>query len=1150
MKVFGYTKKGGKHWFKSDPYADKEIESIIDPEGGSEVSLPTAIPSPFARIDLVKTAFKNIGKTPELRSYKRNDNIIASSEDEKLVSDSLDISEILFNIDSLKNRIRIIVWNRVEEIVKLKNGTPEHRRLAETLELYFDEDQKAYNFDLTDNFYLIECDHKIIGCTSPVTMFFASGNDLSHARIRLLSNDESFDNKYTPLYERDEHFQKYLYSLFRAYPVLSSRLKFFGEYLKRNLEILNKTNPALYDQVNRLLANDLQSTYSELDTGISGQTVELLYGITLRKRKKGDIIDRLKNSDFIIASDKYKGALTPLVLQNHLTKANFRYAEDEWDKTFRVPYFDPEADLSRRWLPGITLQYPYLTVSDFLETQLVRLIYPIYKEKFFDGNFSPEVGDDLKGYLLPLKPLFFEYFDSQDLVSTMAGKPKIDMIQGAAGSVKVVLRIPVKRDGEYISFERIYHTSSENNPLSADPEQKKGIIVEHQVGLTIFPFIKTGMPEIKAYYRTQLIDRDVFGAQKEAQFELRFFQDANKDPIPIEAKKNRRVKAADYVSSQYYVLNDEFDYVQIKNIIGGGASAMIIPRWNVYRPGNEVYSFSVDFGTTNTHVEYKTEADSIKPFDIKSNEIQIATLFHPDKLDGIRQESADDIYQLIDYEFIPKLIGKNEEYSFPHRTVLAESHSLNIDTDATYTLADFNIPFIYERKEDKDRIKSNLKWAKKERGNEKRIRAYFENLMMLMRNKVLFGKGNLKETQLIWFYPSSMKLGRKSQLENTWNELFQLYFRGTKKPVGITESLAPFYYFKGTNKLHGGAYKPVVSIDIGGGTTDIVIFQDNKPLLLTSFKFAANNLFGDGYSEYGAASSNGMINKYQPHYEKLLLNNNYPDLLKVLRAIREKNKSEDISAFFFSIENNPSISASRQYSFNALLANDEDVKIVFLYFYSAIIYHIAKLMKLKKVVLPTYLIFSGTGSKVLSVITTDMTILAKLSTLIFENVYQESFDVDGLSIETEKDMPKEVTCKGGLMSNEQDLDIELHKIKHTLTCLEEKGFDTLRYDQLDATVKQHVVDYIQEFNKFFLALNQKFSFIDHLNVSSASLDLFKRESAKHIRDYLEDGLAFNKKMDDVMAEDKELEESLFFYPLIGIVNNMITQLSRLSPITH
>lgn len=108
-KVFGHTNRGGKDWFHSDAYSDKEIEAIKDPEGGSGDSLSPAIPSPFARIDLVKTAFRNITKTPELTAYSKDGHVLAGRMDEKLVSDCLDLAEMLFNSDSLRDNLKIIV---------------------------------------------------------------------------------------------------------------------------------------------------------------------------------------------------------------------------------------------------------------------------------------------------------------------------------------------------------------------------------------------------------------------------------------------------------------------------------------------------------------------------------------------------------------------------------------------------------------------------------------------------------------------------------------------------------------------------------------------------------------------------------------------------------------------------------------------------------------------------------------------------------------------------------------------------------------------------------------------------------------------------------------------------------------------------------
>src|SRR5690606_2791123 len=155
----------------------------------------------------------------------------------------------------------------------------------------------------------------------------------------------------------------------------------------------------------------------------------------LRKRKKEDIVKSLESSDFVINSTKCNNKLKPLVLQNHLAK-KFKYANDVWDNKINVPYIDHESVLERRKLPGINIQYPYLTVSDFLEPYLIRLVYPIDYEKFFNGNLSVESGDDSKGYILPLKKTFFDYFDVVDLVYESVSGPKIEMVQGAVGLVR------------------------------------------------------------------------------------------------------------------------------------------------------------------------------------------------------------------------------------------------------------------------------------------------------------------------------------------------------------------------------------------------------------------------------------------------------------------------------------------------------------------------------------------------------------------------------------------------------------------------------------------------------------------------------------------------------------------------------------------
>src|ERR1035437_7268765 len=593
-KVFGYSRSGGKNWFASDSYSDKEIEAIKDPEGGSEITLPTAIPSPFARMDLVKTAFRNIAKTPSLKAYNTDGIVIASSEDEKLVSDCLDLAEMLFIIDSLEHKPNFIIWDKEVELKKLKQGSEEHKRLGETLELYLDQDKESYNFDSLRKIFLIEYNHKIIGGTSPVTMFFTTANDLSDAQIKLTMNDFAFDNNYASLYERDAEFQKYLHHLLKANKFLTSKMCELANYLEKNVKILNTKNKQLYSEINKQIPEDFYKLYAELNTGTANNDVEVL-GVGLRKRKSEDIINYVSNnSEFRINSSKVVGENKPLVLQNDFSK-EWIYAKDIW-KNFKVPYFE-NAILSKRRLPEINITYPYLTISDFLEPYLIRLVYPINKEKFYDGSLLIETGDDTKGYLLPLKPKFFEYFNSQDLLTNLPEKPKIELIQGVAKSVKVSLKIPVTKKGEYISFERIYKDS----PGVMNEQLNHGEILEHQFGITIFPFIKINIPKVKPFYRIQLVDRDIAGDLKMANYDLKFYSNNIVETELSAISKLRSNKQIHSASSKYFVLNHEFDFIQVKSQFANG---IVIPKWKLYEAGNKEFKFAIDFGTTNTHIEY------------------------------------------------------------------------------------------------------------------------------------------------------------------------------------------------------------------------------------------------------------------------------------------------------------------------------------------------------------------------------------------------------------------------------------------------------------------------------------------------------------------------------------------------------------------
>lgn len=1155
MSKIGYTNKGGQHWFNSNAFTENEIESIKDPQGGAEISLPTAIPSPFARIDLVKTAFRNISKSPNLKAYTKDGNVVAGKDDEKLVSDALDLAEIMFNYDNLKDKLKIIVWDKEREIEKLKQSDNlGHRNLAETLELYLVPDKKdkkeSNNFDLLKRLYLVEYGNKIIGCTSPVTLFFATANDLTHAQIQLTGNDITFDNKYAPLYERDPEFQIYLYSLFKSNQELSKNLKVINDYLEINLKILDTVNHKLYEEIKNLNSEYYFNNFDVLDTGISGDAIEII-GIALRKRKKQNIINYIQTSDFIIKSNKYSGALKPLVLQNNLNNHSLRYVTENWNNRITIPYHSNETILENRKLPGVNIQYPYLTVSDFLEPYLIRLVYPINKEKFFDGNLNIDSGDDTKGYILPLKKQFFDYFDTSDLLGSSMKNPKIELIQGTGGVVKVILKIPIVKEEEFISFERIYYPSPENQIEKPDEENNKGTIVEHQFGVTLFPFIKTNISNIEAFYRVQLVDRNVgSSAFKNSDYQLNFYQNQqinNELKVINEKTKERRSKnRGEGATSQYYVIENEFDFITIKDNSNPNISGVIIPQWDRYTGGANLFKFAIDFGTTNTHIEYREGNGASKPFDVENDEL-IATLFDPERTpDDFGGTGAIDIKELVNHEFIPRRIGKLSPYKFPIRTVIAENETLNSNL-TSHPLADYNIPLIYEKEIHKDRITSNLKWSN---AGDRRVEFFMENIILILRAKVLKNKGDLSKTELVWFYPSSMHVQRIGEMQTKWSNLYKKYFGNENienKIKSLPESLAPFYHFKGN--LPGGT---TCSIDLGGGTTDIVILKSENPVLISSFRFASNAIFGSGLETYSTSINNAIVNNYIPHFETLTNENGLTKISQLLSSIKDTNKSEDIAAFLFSLSEHATINDREHFSFSKKLQGDKDLKIVFIYFYAAIIFYLAKLIEKRadlSIDAPDHVIFSGRGSKLLKIITDDTSVLVEINKLIFKKVFQKDFTSKKQSIEFEEDIPKEVTAKGGIAVKMAEVPSkeEILKLQTTINCTIMKANQDLKFN-LEISDKNEIVNFIKSFNEIFNEITIEFinkKFI----LNSDAVDYFLENINDYLMENLDRGVkyvqAFEKKKDT-----DSIEETLFFYPLIGAINNLSNHLSQLKQVNN
>ncbi len=1165
---------GREDWFTSEQYVKDHINAIKDPEDGHTTHAPTSVPSPFAQMDLVRTAFANIAKDEE-------NTFGGTPIDLKLVSDCFDMGEVFFNYERFKNKISIVTWNKKDDLntlLKEEKTNPKHYRLGRALKLFLEQDAEAFNFNDTDKLFLLKWGDRIIGGTSPSTLFFTTSNDLSWIEIEMPNGDRLFDNGYMHLHERDENFQLFIYGFQKAMgSAFGSKFKDIATYLRINKEILRGSNPTLHEKLEKLTVTSYHDNYNPLKAADS-EFVNVLNQRLLVNKMAAQATDdgQPAVNDYLIHSDIYKGDNKPMVLiKNHDGKSRFSQpliSPYKVDFT-RVPYANAIADLKDRELPGITsIKYPHVLLSDFLEPYLIRLVYPMNKERYFDGYLRNS--KEQKDYLLPIKRTFFDYFTTEDVMKkVMPDGKKMFELNAMGDGINAILRIPIHGGVSYITYERLYMPSVNQMEIPRpDEEKNKGVIVENQFGMTIFPFVKSSVETaIPADYRIMLIDRDTQPHTSRNEYNLSFYANSNSNQLSCTDRRVRSQKKTNAGETTHiYVLEKNFDYVQVRN---GVAQGIVMPIFIKDSEGTKAFSFAIDFGTTNTHIEYCTkDAPTPRPFDITGlgNDMQVGCLHDVtfiDKDASLNGSRATNLY-VIPKQLLHEVISEVGFFRFPQRTILTENEKLSYNGN-TYALADFNIPFFYEKQAIPEFTtpSTNLKWSNYTVDDKagRRVEAFLEHILFMIRTKVLQNGGDLKKTKIIWFYPYSMNEGRINSLEEDWNKLTKKYIDPETPPLKLSESIAPFYYYKKNGLIKAGT-KPAVCIDIGGGTSDLVIFENNNPIFLSSFRFAANTIFGDAFSDYGAARSNGFVQKYKAKIEQLLTENNLIELMRVYEAIAATERSEDIITFFFSLENNTTVKSKLPYNFTDLLKRDEDLRIVFIIFYIGIVYHLAKIMKLKGKNKPRYLTFSGTGSRSIDFITTNAKTLENLTKVVIEKVYGDTYDSDGLNIVRETVRPKEVTCKGGLMVNyDNDLkgfDFDTIKMallgtetpffinepdaffeKYPPSVKKEEG-DKITYDDINADVLESVKKEIEDFIDFVFNVHKVFNFNEKLGVRLKSIDWYKTELKRDIIENITAGLDLRRNEASSDQNSNPVAESLFFYPLTAAINHLAFEIYK------
>ncbi|MCC2779712.1 cell division FtsA domain-containing protein [Parabacteroides distasonis] len=1115
-KVFRLYKEGTttyEDWNNSPafPYNSASRDTIEDPDGASACHEITSIPSPFARIDLIKAAFKEVCK-----SGKNNlSNLDGNTIFHKMVSDTLDVAEIFFNIDKFNGKVEIIKWDWSIMLTELdQSGISGHRYFADALRKYMSSDSKTYNFEALRNIYLLNYvegpdELNIIGATSPATLFFSNANDLGYVNDIFFGEDKPFDSNYQPLYRRDFEFVKYFFALRKNIPNFAGLFPEFDTYL-------TKTFSAITDQRKKNELLSITSTVLDQLSSISvvdvqqNDIVEVL-GYPLYKKTSRPVTT---TSDFTIKTTK-ECEFSPLVLPIEAGNryGDLQYTTSKWGKTNVAPYIDSELDLMKRTLPFDGSLNPYLTISDLLEDTIIRVPHSLNVENYFDGNLKLEEKE--LSYLLPLKPLLFEYFTPEEIRGNMMdGKPMFEMQTLAGNSgVKVTLRVPIKGAGNirYVEYIRLYY-----NNRCADVQNNEG-------GMTEFKFTGFIMPQVRFNNEQDAIYTVSCVQSATGRNEFRFFSDGEKI-LPKSCTCRNEDQQIMVKADNYLLEKRNFDFVQVRNT--HGYCGILLPIFKQQR-NVERFEFAIDLGTSNTHIELRKGNEKPEVFTFTAKDRQLCEMFIPIKNEYGSIEDLIEETELIEKDFIPSEIGLSD-FHFPTRTVLSCAKTIDwTNVVEPFTLV--NLPFTYDKRSELsyNNFRCNIKWGN---GDDLCVmESYVRCLMLIIRNKVLLNNGDLQHTKITWFYPISMAPKRLRRLKSIWDDAYQKYF-GNGVTGYMTESSAPIQYFF---KRYSTA-TDLINVDIGGGTTDIAFAKDKNISHVTSFRFASNTLFENSFLELD--EDNGIVDWHKNEILKLLEEKNLMDLIRVFNS-PNNTKPANMASFLFGLKDNTIPQRAgvnvKAIDFNYILQEDEDFKIVFIIFYTAIVYHIAQIVKSLNLEVPRHISFSGNGSKVIRVITTDSKLLARYTKMVFEKLLGKPYgkELDLLGLEKDSN-PKESTCKGGIIGTE-DEDNRDKTIVFKSDCT---GLVTPKdtYANIKDDYKRRTVTAVEDFFKFVLVdMNSAFNFDKNFGVKPSSIRIAQEMAKKDLLTFLEKGIS--QRCEETEAEDM-IEETFFYYPIKGVLN--------------
>lgn len=756
-----------------------------------------------------------------------------------------------------------------------------------------------------------------------------------------------------------------------------------------------------------------------------------------------------------------------------------------------------------------------IDINSFFTPTIIKVPIRIDRDKYAAVNYANDFQGRNFDYLLPFRSDVLKLFENNKIDSYI----KINR-----NSVTVTLRY----NGKEYSKEYGNEIISPNWGLIRDLGNDS---ISFDLG--IFPNILSSKHDENNYFKIIVLCADenpeppYFDIDK---INLAFYKDsqliAEKDEfdtgaqygvLPAVVRSRQKNETKEGGTKFYEIFNSEFDAIEV-NVLGD--TGLILPKFEKSNETNDTYTYAIDLGTSNTFISRCRDGENSMPEMFRMERPMINYMHEvPNSnqeslTNRIENSTFDMAKNRIKTEFLPPLID-GMVYKFPIRTALC---GLTRKIDDPKLFDNHNIAFFYEKimPDEDQRIQTDIKW---DENNDGLLRVFIRELLLIIKVDILQRNGDLDRTKIVWFRPLSFTGHTRETYNEIWNS-------EAEKILGIqlnqiscfSESEAPYYFFKKKDYIKDS--ESVTVIDIGGGSTDFVYFENNLPIMANSVHFGCDVLWENGFKAFEDEKENGIYQRYKdtlrfkrPELEELNIN-----FQKI-----DKAKTKDIINFW--------LSNSEYCDIKKFLSRD--FKPVFVYHLTSILFYMASMYKDLGYKAPRSIIFSGNGSKYIdSFISSDIKSLKAITDLVFSTVFGGTHDVKvGLPRER-----KESTCYGGLYRDIDSPDVP-DKIYQGDTSFEYNNVGEM--NKHFSHLSSQLMKKYGEFNSLYknvLDLLKRDGVIDNKIKTSLYVDSSHEDMGTPLRTY------YQSRVKEKYQDEDIYTDSIFFLPII----NRVFELTKLN----